>query len=569
MTLERPPEGARSRSASGRALVALAFYVGFAAIVWWLHGPEPALSIDHVTYFRLADGVRNTTPDYWRMWNSVTGYAVLMAYLLPATGSHVASLKLLLAAMTVAYLAAFHLFMRLAGASPRQAILFSILSALFVTFGASIWGMTDFAASLNRTIAVPLFVVLVWFFFRAFDSPWRYATYPALILVSLLHLSALHVMLVFLAFELLDFAFRRRFALDRDLLAFGAALAVAGAIQLGYEATGIGSGGFVRHHVSAAIAPTPAAPASPATPAEAPKPLQLTAAEAWAIEREAFPWRNLPPSAATLAAIGLSFGVILALAAWGAARALRAGATALDRRMLLFAAAVVLAAYGLQVALWAVRGILPIYPVNFEEIRAINMLMIPAVYFTFRLYQDPPAPGPLAPGAARWAVVAAFVLQPIHVLRALPNEWRAALLEGAYGSGLLRRGDSPRELYARQFLRLREVGPRFHYDARGAIGWLERHMRKDESVMTNLNEVYGSHIEAVGVFLNIIHRDTRSLARAEWAGTLEAVDRALRSRDLERVKALARKLGATYAIVDWKVEDAVYQDAHYAIVRVR
>jgi len=407
----------------------------------------------------------------------------------------------------------------------------------------------------------------VWFFFRTFDSLWRYATYPALILVSMLHLSALHVMLVFLAFELLDFAFRRRFAFDRNLLAFGAALAISGAIQFGFEAANIGSTGFVRHHVSAAIAPAAAPPGAARAPSTKPK--QLTAEEAWTIEREAFPWRNLPPSAATLAAIGLSFGVILALAAWGAARALRAGPVPLDRRMLLFAAAVLLAAYGLQTAIWAVRGILPIYPVNFEEVRAINMLMIPAVYFTFRLFRDPPALGPLAPGVVRWAVVAAFVAQPIHALRALPNEWRGALLERAFALGLLDRGDSPRVIYARNFLRIEDGRPRFHYDSRGAIDWLVRNMRKGESVMTNLNEVYGSHIEAVGIFLNVVDRDTRSLARGEWADTLEAVDAALDSRDLERVKALARTLGATYAIVDWKVDGAVYHDAHYAIVRVR
>jgi TRAP-type C4-dicarboxylate transport system permease small subunit len=86
-----------------------------------------------------------------------------------------------------------------------------------VSFGASIWGMTDFAASLNRTIVIPFVILLAWFFFRWFHSPWRYAIFPALTLLSLLHLSALHVVLVFLAFEGLDFAIRRRFRPTRDL----------------------------------------------------------------------------------------------------------------------------------------------------------------------------------------------------------------------------------------------------------------------------------------------------------------------------------------------------------------
>jgi hypothetical protein len=483
--------------------------------------------------------------------------------------------------------------MGLATESRARAVLFSLFSALFVTFGASIWGMTDFAASLNRTLIIPLVVLLVWFFFRAFSSPWRYAVFPALILLSLLHLSAMHVFLVFGAYEFLDFTFRRRCRIDRNLAYFALSLVCSVLAQGLVENVASGTTGYVRYTLNMAVpsvaqmlpapAPAPAKPASAVpppeaevTPAEAASapgaakpPDKLTNKEAWKIELLAFPWRNFPPSLATIATMVSSFGVIFLLAVAGAVRVFRSGAAGpIDREMAVFAFAVPLAAYGLQILLWALRNSIPVFPINFEEIRAINMLMIPSVHFIFRLYELAPASARLPQRAVRAAVLAAFALQPIVLVRAMPAQWREGLIDQAVAQGVLKSSDAPRMLYARQFLGLAGDGHRFYYSSRQAIDWLEKNAGPRDLVLTNLNEFHMSRVKAVGPFLGIVTLDVWDIRRAKWVESLVAIDRALEARDLDAVIALARSLGATYAVVNWPVEGAAYRDEYYSVVRV-
>ena len=580
-------------------LVPLLVYCAFAAIVYVIHGPDPTLNIDHISYIRLADEIRTEFPngDYWRSYNTVRAYGVLLAYVFPLTGSHLVSFKLLLAAITVAYLFAFQLFMGLATASRARAMLFSLFSALFVSFGAAVWGMTDFAASLNRSIIVPFVIVLVWFFFRHFHSPWRYAAFPALIGLSLLHLSALHVYLVLGAFELLDFLFRRRCRIDRNLAHLALAIVASLALQAIMENIGNGTGSYIRYVLNMAVpiaeAPKPAPPAAapaagapttsagaaatgagaPAIEAPAPPvakaPDRLTYQEAWRIERLAFPWRNVPPSLATIATMASSFGVIFLLALAGAFRAFRPGvAKPLDRQMATFACAVPLAAYGLQTVIYLTRDVMPIMPVNFEEVRAINMIMIPAVYFIFRLYELATPLRSLSPGVVRVAILVAFALQPIVVVRSLPAPWREGIIQEAVAQGLLRSSDAPRMLYARQLLGLAGEGRRFYYSSRPAMEWLERHAGPDDVVLTNLNEFHMSGVKTAGPFLGIVNLQVWELSRTTWAESVEATDRALATKDLAKVLSVARSLGATYAVVDWPVEGAAYRDEFYSVVRV-
>jgi hypothetical protein len=317
------------------------------------------------------------------------------------------------------------------------------------------------------------------------------------------------------------------------------------------------------------------APALPATEAPQPppgtrSPAKLTASEAWRIELLAFPWRNFPPTLATLATIASSFGVICLLAVAGAVRVFRSSTVEpLDREMVTFAIAVLLAAYGLQILLWTVRNVIPVFPINFEEIRVINMLMIPSIYFVFRLYERAPRLGGLSERAVRIVIVVVLVLQPILLVRALPAQWREGLIERAVTWGALKSSDAPRMLYARQFLGLADEGPRFYYSSRAALDWLERNTGPGDVVFTNLNEFHMSRIKTVGSFLGIMGLDVWDARRATWAETLDAVDRALATRDLDQVMTLARSLGATYAVVNWRVEEVAYHDDYYSIVRVQ
>jgi hypothetical protein len=197
------------------------------------------------------------------------------------------------------------------------------------------------------------------------------------------------------------------------------------------------------------------------------------------------------------------------------------------------------------------------------------MIMIPSVYFIFRLYELAPEPGGLSKRTSRIALLVAFALQPILLVRALPAQWREGLIEQAIARGVLKSSDTPRMLYARQFLGLADNGRRFYYSSRLAIEWLERNAGPNDRVLTNLNELHMSRIKSVGPFLGILDFQPWDVRRAAWAQSLEAIDGALSARDLGRVMTLARLLGATYAVVDWPVADAAYSDEYYSVIRVR
>src|SRR5262250_2092299 len=87
-------------------LLSLVLYSGFALAVFMVQGHHPLLGPDHVTYIELADSIAEARPagDYWRETNSVRFYGVVLAYMHPWTGSHVLSMKVLLAVLTVLFL---------------------------------------------------------------------------------------------------------------------------------------------------------------------------------------------------------------------------------------------------------------------------------------------------------------------------------------------------------------------------------------------------------------------------------------------------------------------------------
>lgn len=536
-------------------LISLLLYIAFAAIVYVAQGPEPELSVDHVAYFKMVDSIRAQYPDggYWRSFDTFHSYSVLVAYLSDLTASHITSLKLLLAGMTVAYLIAFERLALLFTESRPLAVSLSLLSALFVSFGASFWGFTDFAASLHRTLVVPFFVWILWFFIRFYDSPWRYAMYPLLVALSVLHLSTYHMLLVLLAFEPIDFLFLRKRRVDRRLLYFGAGLLAAWLTRELVAWSGLGFANYVDDSITRAWGASG----------------NLSPPEAWVIELYAFPWRNMPLPLATLANLALSYGVIFALSVASAiAVRRREGWTPLDRFMLAFSGAVVAASYGPQTLLWLMRDHFPIYPISFEEVRAINFMMIPSLYFVSRLV------------AILWreekrghrllvaAIVVGFALQPVFVLRALPLPWREALLERMSTMGMLQKEDSFRTLYARQYLGLAGEGPRFYYAARGVIDWLTRNVKPDDRLMTNRNEFRIAGLEAVGPFQNVVTTGIIGGSRRQWRDELDAVAAALGSRDIDEVTRVAKELGATIVVVPWQEPGALYQDDNYSVLRV-
>jgi hypothetical protein len=132
----------------------LLLYVAISALVFVAHGPQPTISIDHIAYFKVADEIRASHPQHyhWRSVSTVRPYAVIMAYLFDFTGNRVRSLKILLPAMTVAYLFSAEIFFLRFSTKHWIAVFLALLGAIHVSFCSVFWGVTDFEASLNRTL---------------------------------------------------------------------------------------------------------------------------------------------------------------------------------------------------------------------------------------------------------------------------------------------------------------------------------------------------------------------------------------------------------------------------------
>jgi len=541
-------------------LAIFATFISFAAAVFILQGAEPELSIDHVAYFRLVDDVKRAHPDgtYWKGINSLVLYGVILAFLEPITGSHIISLKWILATVTVLHLYAFYLLMTLLTDRRWQAALFSILAAFFVTFGASIWGVTDFSTSLQRSLATPIIILTVWFFIRYDARPIKFIVIPLLVASSIIHLSTLYVVAVLAILELGHWAVLRRCRLDIQLLA------LAGAIVLAY---------FVREGMEQ-LFPGPTRYVEASLKLATQYPLfgsLLSPADAWDAEVFAFPWRNMPLPLPTIAIIILSFGSILGLAAASAFLRWRHGFDRMDKIMLILAGSILIFSYGLQTVLWVGRQFLPIYPLNFEEVRAINLIMIPAIYFVFQIFRVALIQHRVNSIILCTGIVVMFLAQPIIILRTLPKIVKEEILTAALRLNLIRSDDSLRLLYAKQVLGLTNGDRRFFYSARGVIEWLSANAPRGTKVITDLNEMIllnGLDIQAIGPFNTVVSIGVTDLNRARWKNTVQDVSQALLKRDLKQIELIASKHGATLAVVPWDQPGALYQDKYYSIVHL-
>ena len=535
-------------------LVSAIIYCAFAAVVFLAHGNAPDISVDHITYLKSANEIIEQNPDgfYARNLTSITSYAALLAYLHEWTGSHILSLKLILAVLTVFHLLSTEVFFRLLTQEQWKAVLFSLLAAFFVSFGAPVWGVTDFAASLNRTIVIPFMILIVCGFVAWHDRPWKYLAYPLLVALSVLHLSVYYLILTLLVYEAWDFAVERKLRIDRRLIWFAASLVLAFVLQQAMEAIGIGVFKHVGYTMDRAIGAG-----------------EVTPAEAWAFELYANPWRNMPLALTTLAAIGASFGLVGLLALAGLGMSIRRGLTKLDRRMLGFGVAVVVASYGPQTLMWLVRSVIPIYPVNFEEMRTISLIMLPALYFVFRLLEAAVADVTATRRIVVSTVISALVLlQPIVVLRSLPDPAKQAILQSALKEGLIGEDDSLRLSYARQFLGLPEDGPRFYYSIQNAIKWLNLNTAADERVISDRNDLMLARVDVFGDLNSMQKRGAATRAAQVRREAVEDVHRAFLSADVREIERVARKYKATYAVVARSMEGAPYRDRHFSIIRI-
>lgn len=590
---------ASPRAPSGRERAASAgLYAAFALAVFTAQGSQPLLGGDHLTYFRLADDIRAACPggDYWREANSVRSYGVLLAYLHGLTGSHVLSMKLVLAVFTVLYLLAAERFFALFAARRGHAVLFALLSAFAVSFGIASWGVTDSTALLPRTLVAPFVMLAAWAWFRFDGRPAKYLVFPVLVVASTLHLSAFYLIGVLLLVEAADFALLRRCRVDRQVAALAGALALSAATLLALEFAGVSSrvigiqvpellrsfGLPVRNlevgrtarceppRAPAVPAPAVAAPAPMASgaapvatlppPVSAPRP--LTAQEAWALELSLRPWRNMPLPWVNVANALSSFALILALALAGIATAVRRGLAREDRLMLLFLLCVPAFALGPQTLLWILRSFTSIYPATIEEVRALGLLMIPSLYFVLVLFRALAERGAVVACAA---VAAGVVALPL-VMKNLPIAAREGLLGIAMATGAVDRANPPAVANARSALGIAAETAPLYYATEGVRAWLAASTPPGARILTDRDdllllrgrEVVGTRqIEAITYY-----------ATPEQARIFQQAARAIRERDGARVIELAREAGASYAVVPWRAAGAAYADDRFSVLAI-
>ena len=560
----------RDRAPWGWA-TSLLLYTAFAAAVFLILGDRPLLGPDHLTYFGLADEIIDARPDgdYWRETNSVRSFGVLLAYLNAWTGSHILSMKLMLAATTVLYLLSAELFFGLFAAARWQAVLFALLSAFAVSFGISSWGVTDSTALLPRSLVAPIVLLSIWFWLRFGDRPVKYLAFSFLIVGSLLHLSTFYVAGILGLMELWDFVAIRKLRLDNRVPAFLGGLALAAALLFVFELLGISVKiyqALTPHFFSAtqfAVLGEVIDPRDAGIDA-----LRLAAAsekDAWALELSLRPWRNMPLRMTNVANVLSSVSLVLLLALWGMARVRRAGSTSTDRFMTALFVFVPVFAFLPQTMLWALRSFTGVYPTTIEEVRAIGLIMIPALYFVLRLFQSILSEGGRHRNLKAAAVIVATVALPLF-MKSIPLGAREGILSIMASLRVVDTSNPASVVNARSALGIAHATP-FYYSTMGAIRWIRDNTPSDARILTDRDEfILLRDREIVGPRQVAAVPPRMGVELPAMTEVLFQTTQALQSRNTARVELVASAYGADYFVVPWPVENALYRDEYFSVL---
>lgn len=572
------------------------FFLAFPAVVSWWHGPKPDLIADHIVYFRAADLIRETTPSifpespasYRRHYTDNQQLSVLLAYAYDYTKDHIRSCRIVLYFNTFIYLWSAWLLFSIFVANRWYRLIFVLLSALHVSYGATYWGFTDFSASLSRSFVIPMFVLVLWSLLRFSAHGLRIVLPPLLLYLTLIHLSAFHFLAVCFIFEIARIPLlgaserkRRIVALSLGLLLTIAALLHLSTVQQSSFGSHIRRLRIADHQaasdkvsmngvmdVRASKIDIPILRFAQAT--SAPEPTYLSPSEAWKVEMVTMRWRNFPPSISTIAQIGSSIGVIGLLAGLGWLVARRHGKVLLDQLMVRFAVVVMLVAVGPQALIWIVRRWVEIYPINTEEFRILCWLSVPLLYFVYRLFLfivDSRTPK----GRRVWfasLVVVGYCAQPGFIIPHLPRPWRETLFTFATRYDVIDAWESPRTIYARQVLALESSVDRFYYGIADVIAWLSK-QPKANRVLGNRPELVLCGLEIVGSANGFVLNDNRLKSGQVWQDQMLRVNKALKEHDRTTLGLLARRSGANFVVVPWPDAQAVFTGTHYSVLDVR
>lgn len=593
---------AAPRLAEASVAKSLLIFASFAAAVFLIQGAQPQLGSDHLSYIGLADSIVEDCPegDYWREANSIRMFGVLLAYMHGWTGSHVLSMKLVLAACSVLYLIAAEAFFALFTQSRWQAVLFALLSAFAVSFGVSSWGVTDSTALLPRTLAAPVIMTAFWIWFRFDQKPAKYLAVPLLVAGSVLHLSTFYALAVLGLVEAWDLVVLAPPHRLRLAACFAGMLAISAALLFALELSGASSRMIgvqvpemlralgvpaVNLEIAKAagchnrLRPTTAASrvvrgASVTGSGFNRRALArrgvtvqpATAKQAWEVELQLRPWRNMPLPLVNVANVLSSCALILVVAVAGLVHAARHGPSRTDRLMMALFFAVPLFALGPQTLMWALRSFLPVYPVNIEEVRALGLIMVPALYFIMRLFMEAVRTRTRRGTAAAAALVVCVLALPL-LMKNLPRWVREAMLTTMVTMHLVDPSDESRMANARTALGLSASSAPFYYATEGVRHWIERNSLTGSRILTNRDDmILLRHYVIIGP------RQvgaTTYYATPEMTNLFLELSQAIASRDTARVMQLARANRAHFAIVPWAQPGAAFVDHDFSILDLR
>jgi hypothetical protein len=571
-------------------LASFLLYAAFAAAVFVAQGNQPALGSDHLSYFQLTDSILAAcrSGEYWREMTSTQNYGVMLAYLHGWTGSHVLSMKVALAVFTVLYLLAAELFFRLFTPVRRRVILFAVLSAFAVSFGISSWGVTDSTALLPRTLVAPVLMLAFWIWFRFDGRAWKYLAFPLLVLGSLLHLGAFYAAGVLMLLELWDFVVLRRARIDRLVPAWAGGVVASIALLFCLEHTGLsnrvigvqvpemarafgmkvenldlGDASGCRRTPTRAARIVLASLVPVALPDPVVVPPKLTAQEAWAIELKLRPWRNMPLPLVNLANVLSSSLLILLLAGAGMVVSRRVGFTRTDHLMVGMFIAVPLFAFAPQTILWGLRSFTSVYPVTIEEVRALGLIMIPALYFILRLYERVVSGDPrTARRRAAWIVIGVLIL-PL-MMKGLTRPVREQILSAMMTLHVVDPANEARVANARAALGLGAATAPLYYSTVGVRQWLSANAGWGARILTDRDDLILLRDKTI-----IGTRQAGAMAyyvTGEEADVFLQTSRAMARRDLPSLARIAQAHKVDFIVVPWKVAGAAYSDEDFSVV---
>jgi hypothetical protein len=284
------------------------------------------------------------------------------------------------------------------------------------------------------------------------------------------------------------------------------------------------------------------------------------------VELSLRPWRNMPLPMVNVANAFSSSALILLLALAGMVAARRTGFTRVDRLMAALFLAVPIFAFGPQTALWGLRSFTSVYPATIEEVRAIGLIMIPALYFILRLFKRfVEAGGPRAPLKAVAIVVAVLAL-PL-LMKNLPHWAREGILSTMTALHVVDSGNVSVVANARAALGISVGASPLYYSTQGVREWLVRNTPPGARILTDRDDM-------------ILLRDRVILGPRQVAANIykpapeEAelflrTSRAMEAKDTERVKDLAESYDADVVVVAWRVDGAAFADDAFSVIPVR